>query len=168
MTGEPLVIPKWIWISLALLALLCLGFFNSPRDQANHPILLLPDTKALEDYRNSIANWHERMLSLDAQIASVLSGKFGSDLFAKSRESQKVVDTAIALAQEVDRQSVPTAAIPAKTLLAQAANAYLEASRAMLLWVSAPTDTNLAAARQALDLAKQSVGELEKSEWIRP
>ena len=168
MASESVVIPKWAWISLALLALLGLGYFVSPRDQANRPILLLPDAKAVEDYRNSITDWHARMLILDAQITSVLSGQFGSDLFTKSREAQKAVDGAITLAQEVDRQSVPTAAIPAKALLAQSANAYLEASRAMLLWVSAPTDANLATAKQALDLAKQTVGELEKSEWIHP
>ena len=74
MTSELVVIPKWVWIGFALLALLGLGFFISSRDQANRPILLLPDDKAVEDYRNSIRNWHARMLSLDAQITSVLSG----------------------------------------------------------------------------------------------
>ena len=74
MTSELVVIPKWVWIGFALLALLGLGFFISSRDQANRPILLLPDDKAVEDYRNSIRNWHARMLSLDSQITSVLSG----------------------------------------------------------------------------------------------
>ena len=168
MTGESIAIPKWAWIGLTLLVLLVVGFFVSPRDQSNRPILLSPDIKAVDDYRQSISNWHEGMLGLDAQITSVLSGQFGSDLFTKSREAQKAVDAAFSLAQDVDRQPVPTAAIPAKALLAQSANAYLQASRAMLLWVSAPTDANLVTARQALDLAKGSVGELEKSEWIHP
>jgi hypothetical protein len=168
MTDEPIVIPKWVWGGLVVLVLIILGCFISPRDDGNRPILLLPDIKAVEDYRQSISNWHDRMLTLDTQIATVLSGKFGSDLFRKSREAQKVVDTAIELAQEVDRQAVPTAAIPAKSLLAQAANAYLEASRAMLQWVTAPTVENLASAQQTLTQARQPLDELEQSEWIRP
>jgi hypothetical protein len=168
MTNEATVIPKWVWIGLALLVLLGLGWVISPRDQANRPILLLPDTKTLEDYRLSIADWQTRMQALDAQIASVLSGRFGSDLFSKSREAQKVMDTAIGLAQEIDRRDAPTAALPAKTLLAQSANDYIQASRDMLQWVSAPTAENLAAAQQALAAARQSLARLEQSEWTRP
>lgn len=168
MTGEPVVIPKWVWIGLVLLAFLGIGVFTSPRDQANRPILLLPDAKAVEDYRNSVSNWHGRMRALDAEIATILSGKFGSDLFAKSREAQKVMDAAIRLAQEIDRREVPTAAHPARAMLIQSASAYLEAARAMLQWVTAPTEANLAQAELSLSRARSSLTELEQSEWIPP
>ena len=168
MSQEPLIIPRWAWIALIVLALFGLGWFTSPHDQAGRPILLLPDAKAVEDYRASTASWHERLEALDTQIATILSGKFGSDLFSKSREAQKVMDAAIGLAQEIDRQDAPTAAIPAKTLLIQAASAYLDAARAMLQWVTASNDDNLAAAQNALGQARQSLGELEQSEWINP
>jgi hypothetical protein len=166
MKSAEIIIPRWFWIGLALLGLLGLGIFVSPYDQANHPILLLPDAKALEDYRQSISDWQARMQALDAQIATILSGQFGSDLFAKSREAQKVMDAAVSLAQEVDRQDVPTAAIPAKSLLIQSASAYLEAARTMLQWVTAPTEENLLSAQQALSAARQSRTELERSEWM--
>ncbi len=168
MTNEPIVIPKWVWIGLTLLALLVLGLFVSPRDQENRPVLLLPDAKAVEDYRNSARNWHARMKSLDADIATVLSGEFGSDLFSKSREAQKIMDTAIQLAQEIERQDVPTAAIPAKSLLIDAISAYLNASRAMLQWVTASNGENLASAQHSLNQARQSIELLEQSEWISP
>lgn len=168
MNNEKFVVPKWLWIAMIVLALFGLGVLVSPRDHAGRPILLLPDTKAVEDYRRSIADWHSQMSALDAQIASVLSGKFGNDLFSKSREAQKVMETAIGLAQEIDRQDVPTSAIPAKSLLIQSAAAYLDASRAMLDWVTAPTESNLAVARQKLESARNSIFELERSEWIHP
>ena len=168
MSSEPIVIPKWVWIGLALLALLGLGLLISPRDSASRPILLLPDAKAVEDYRVSIGDWHKQMQNLDAEITTILSGKFGSDLFSKSREAQKVMDSTIQLAQEIDRQDVPTAAIPAKSLLVQSASAYLSASRAMLQWVTAPNEENLAEAQNSLDRAKQSLEQLEQSEWINP
>lgn len=169
MPHEPVTtIPRWVWIALVVLALIGLGVVVSPRDQANRPILLLPDARAVEEYRSSISNWHERMNALDAQIATVLSGKFGSDLFAKSREAQKVMDAAILLAQEIDRQDAPTAAVPARSLLIQSVSAYLTASQAMLQWVTAPNTNNLETAQQALNQARQSRKELEQSEWISP
>ncbi len=168
MNQEHLVISKWAWIGLVVLALLGLGWFISPRDQSNRPILLLPDAKAVEDYRASTVNWYERIKTLDTQIATILSGKFGHDLFSKSREAQKVTDAAIQLAQEIDRQDAPTAAIPAKRLLMQSASGYLDAARAMLLWVTAPNEENSSTAQKALDQARQSLEELEQSQWISP
>ena len=168
MSQEPLIIPRWAWIALIVLALFGLGWFTSPHDQAGRPILLLPDAKAVEDYRASTASWHERLEALDTQIATILSGKFGSDLFSKSREAQKVMDAAIGLAQEIDSRDAPTAAIPARSLLIRAASAYLEASQAMLEWVTASNDDNLSAAQNALGQARQSLEELEQSEWINP
>lgn len=169
MTDEPVAIPKWAWMGLAaLLALLVLGVSISPRDQANRPILFLPDTKAVEDYHASIASWHTQMQALDAEIATLLSGEFGSDLFSQSRAAQKAVDAAIRLAQEIDRQAAPMAAIAARTLLRQAASAYLDAARAMLQWVTTPNAKNLAVANQALGQARQARTELEQSQWIKP
>jgi len=168
MTSEQVVIPKWVWIGLLILALLGLGWLVSPQDSTNRPILLLPDAKAVEDYRISISDWHSQMQSLDANIATILSGKFGSDLFSKSREAQKVMDSTIQLAQEIDRQDVPTAAIPAKSLLVQSASAYLNASRAMLQWVTASNEENFMEAQNRLEQARQTINQLEQSEWINP
>jgi len=168
MTSEQVVIPKWVWIGVLILALLGLGWWVSPRDTANRPILLLPDAKAVEDYRVSVSNWHGRMKALDAGMTTILSGKFGNDLFSKSREAQKVMEAAIQLAQEVDRQDVPTAAIPAKSMLIESASAYLAASRAMLQWVTASTDENLAEAQLSLENARETLEQLEQSEWINP
>ena len=108
------------------------------------------------------------MQTLDSEITTILSGKFGSDLFSKSREAQKVMDSTIQLAQEIDRQDVPTAAIPAKSLLAQSASAYLNASRAMLQWVTASNEENLVEAQNTLEQARQTLKQLEQSEWINP
>ena len=67
-----IIIPKWAWIA-SLVVLLGLGLFVSPRDKNNRPILLMPDVKAVEDYRRSLASWHSRLLELDGRIARALS-----------------------------------------------------------------------------------------------
>ncbi len=168
MTSEQVVVPKWAWIGVLILALLGLGWMISPRDIANRPALLLPDVKAVEDYRIRVSVWYGRMKFLDAEMTTILSGKFGSDLFSKSREAQKVTEAVIQLAQEIERQDVPTAAIPAKSMLIESASAYMTASRAILQWVSASTDENLAAAQLSLESARVALEQLEQSEWINP
>lgn len=167
MNDEAFTIPKWAWAALAVVILLVTGFIASPHDQAGHPILLLPDAKEVEDYRHSVSSWHERMRTLDAEMNTLLSGKFGGDLLARSRKAQLALETTIQLAQEIDQRSIPTAAIPAKEMALKAASAYLDSARAILQWVSAPKTENLRAAQQSLKHARQALAELEKSEWIQ-
>jgi hypothetical protein len=159
-------IPKWVWMGLPIaLALLIIGFIVTPRDRANRPILLLPDIKAVEEYRVALIRWQEQARELDAQISTILSGRFGDDLFARSRESQRMIDAGVRLLQNIEQQPTPTAAIPARAMAVRMASAYLEAARATLVWTTAPTEHNLAHAQKQLDSARQFLSELEASEW---
>ncbi|PKO11496.1 MAG: hypothetical protein CVU39_28975, partial [Chloroflexi bacterium HGW-Chloroflexi-10] len=99
MTDEPIIIPKWIWIIPVLLVFLILGYAFSPTDQDGRPILLLPDIRAVEEYRVAIVRWREQAQELDTQISTILSGKYGDDLFTRSRESQKMIDAGVRLIQ---------------------------------------------------------------------
>jgi len=85
----------------------------APRDRDERPILLHPDIKAVEDYRRSIWLWQAQAGELDAQITTILSGAHGSDLFARSRASQKMIDEAVHLLQDIESNKAPTAAMPA-------------------------------------------------------
>lgn len=167
MNDETFTIPKWAWAALVVVMLLVIGFLASPHDQAGHPILLLPDAKEVEDYRHSVSGWHERLRTLDAEMNTILSGKFGGDLLARSRKAQHVLETTIQLAQEIDQHSTPAAAIPTKEMALKTVSAYLDTARAILNWVSAPKTENLRAAQQRLKQARQALAELEKSEWIQ-
>lgn len=161
-------IPKWAWAIPIVLGLLLLGYFASPRGHDERPILLLPDIKAVEDYRRSISLWQAQAGELDAQITTILSGAHGSDLFARSRAAQKMIDDAVQLLQDIESNKAPTAAMPARGILVRMASTYLEAARATLLWTTAPTDDNLSSAQAMVDHARQILGELEASEWVMP
>jgi hypothetical protein len=165
MKGE-IVIPKWAWITGIVVFLFLLGLFTSPRDRDNHPLLLLPDVKAMEDYRRSLVSWDARFRELDGRMSRLLSDDYGGDLFSQSSEGQKIQDEIVWLIQEIDRTSAPPAAIPARDLALTASSAYLDASRAMLAWVSAPTSVNLEAAQKALLEAQTLLSELEASQWM--
>jgi hypothetical protein len=164
---EELVIPKWavIGVSLAILVLVTLGYIFSPREIDGRPILLLPDVKAVGEYQSAIMRWQTQAKDLDLQISTVLSGVYGEDIFARSREAQKMIDDAVWLIQSIERQKTPTAAVPARSLSMSMASAYLEAARATLVWTTAPTEHNLNNAQQQLEIARQALRELEASEW---
>jgi hypothetical protein len=161
-----IIIPKWVWITGLVIALLGLGIFTSPRDQDNRPLLLLPDVKAMDDYRRSLVAWHISFMELDGRITRLLSANYGGDLFSQSSEGQKIQDATVQLLREVDQTSAPAAAASAKGLAWRAGSAYLEASRALLTWVSAPTAVNLEKAQTALDTAHGVLSELEASQWM--
>jgi hypothetical protein len=48
----------------------------------------------------------------------------------------------------------------------RAGSAYLEASRALLAWISAPTASNLETAQKTLVSARATLAELEASQWM--
>ena len=161
-----IVIPKWVWITSMAVLLLGLGLVISPRDKNNHPLLLLPDVKAMEDYRRSLADWHTRFLELDGRITRLLSDNYGSDLFSQSSEGQIIQDETIQLMREIDQTSAPAAAVSARDMAIRTGSAYMDTSRALLSWVSAPTTANLDAAQQTLKAAQASLAELEASQWM--
>lgn len=161
-----IIIPKWIWITGILIVLLAMGVYTSPRDRDDRPLLLLPDVKAMEVYRRSLMGWHTRLLELDRRMTRLLSANYGGDLFSQSSEGQKIQDETIQLLREIDQASAPSAAASAKEMALQAGSAYLEASRALLTWVSAPTAANQAAAQQAIETAQTALSKLEASQWM--
>jgi hypothetical protein len=162
---DELIIPKWAWAIPVVLILLLLGYFYSPRERDGRPILLLPDVKAVEEYRVAIVRWREQAQNLDTQISTILSGRFVEDLFTRSRESQKMIDAAVRLIQDIERQKAPAAAVPARSISISMATAYLDAARATLLWTTASSEVNLGIAQEQLAKARRILEELEASEW---
>jgi hypothetical protein len=159
-------IPKWVWILLLLAIILGLGLGISPRDRDGHPLLLLPDIKAVEDYRRSLVGWHTRLAELDGRIARVLSNDYGGDLFSQSSDGQKTLNETLQVLQEIDQTAATPAAVPARELALNAASATLSAAQSALIWVSTPTPANLSSAQQALESAQAEMSSLEASQWM--
>jgi hypothetical protein len=163
---EDIKIPSWAWGSvLTIVVLLVLGYLFSPRDRDNRPILLLPDVKAVEDYRVALVRWQIQARDLDSQISTILSGRFGADLFTTSREAQKMIDAGVRLLSDIEQQKTPTVATPARAMAIRMASEYLEAARATLVWTTTPIDRNFNTAQGHLEAARNLLSELEASEW---
>ena len=142
----------WLLLPLALI-LTIVGALSSPRDDQGQPLLLLPDVKAVEDYRLSMSSATTNMQLLDGEIAALLAGQ-NSDLFTQSRQAQTAFEHALRIAQEIDVQSTPPALDGLRGAAAGTASAYLEAARLALRWVSLPQEANRTAAENGLAQAR--------------
>ena len=154
-----------ILVSIAVLFTI-IGAFVSPLDEQGKPVLLLPDVKAVEDYRRSAQNWVSELSFLDGEIANVLAGKQQGDLFSQSRSAQQTLQHAVELAQEVDRAKVPPIGMGLYEQLLSTTMGYLEAARSALQWVSAPEKNNLDQASQKLADSRKMKSDLEKNQWL--
>ena len=119
-------------------------------DEQGKPVLLLPEVKAVEDYRRSAQGWVSELSVLDCEIANVLATQQQGDLFSQSRSAQQTLQNAVDLAQEVDRAKVPPIGMGLQEQLLSTIMSYLEAARSALQWVSAPEKSNLDQANQKL------------------
>ncbi len=155
---------SWLLFPLVLLLTL-LGASSSPRNAQGKPLLLLPDVKAVEDYRKSMSSTTVEMQLLDGEIAILPAGQ-NLDLFTQSRQAQAAFEHALRIAQKVDVQTAPPALDGLQITAAGTASAYLEAAHLALVWVSLPEKDNLIAAENSLVQARQQLNALEKSKWL--
>jgi hypothetical protein len=142
------------------------GYRASPRDEAGRPVLLLPDVRQVESYRREAAAWVEGWATLDVVLEQVLEDEAGS-LLTRSRQVQRAVEQAVALAREVDARETPPALLGLHELAVQTASRYLEASAAVARWLSAPTSESRAIAVTTVAAAQDSLTTLENNGWIR-
>ena len=155
----------WILLSLAVIFTI-IGAFVSPLDELGKPVLLLPEVKAVEDYRRSAQAWISELKVLDGEIAQVISAREQGDLFSQSRSAQQTLQHAVELAQQVDRTRVPPIGMGLHEQMLSTTLSYLEAARSALQWISAPDQKNQDQAIQILADARQLKSELEKNKWL--
>jgi hypothetical protein len=153
---------------LAGLALLftVIGALVSPLDDQGQPVLLLPEVKAIETYRQAARGWIVEMSLLDGEIAGVISAEQAGYLFSRSRNAQQTLERAVDLVQRVDRAQVPPIGMGLHEQMRQTSQTYLEAARDALQWISAPEEKNKEEAGQTLEHARQMKTTLEKNTWL--
>lgn len=154
-------------VFLLLVGFGVLGWAISPVDGDGRPMLLLPDVKAVGDYRRQAAHWAKAIRLLDGTLATVLAGN-SRDLWGQSRAAQAGFEDGLRIVQEIDGATVPPALIGLGELMSHTSLAYLEAARAVLRWVSAPDAPNLDQAFTAMESAQTLLTEVESSTWLIP
>lgn len=158
-------------LGMALVPLLVLltvmGWLASPSDAKGRPLLLLPDIKAVEEYRRLAITWVAELRLANVEVASVYAGDF-VDLFDQTRRAQRALEEALWLVQEMDWSETPPAMAGLKEALSRAAQANLEAARWALRWLGSPNEENTQNTQQKLAEAESILEELESNRWLKP
>ncbi len=126
-----------------------------------------PEVKAVEDYRRSAQSWLDQLHTLDGETASLLQTDSQGDLFTQSGQARQMLQHAVHLVKEVDQTQTPAAAIGYPEQMVATANAYLEAARFGMRWVSALEQSRKDDAQAALGLAQAARKRLEDNPWMK-
>lgn len=162
---EEITISIWVLILPALAILLGIGWFASPRDINNRPLLLLPDVKAVEEYRRLANHWRDELRLVDGEIALILASGT-SDLFSQSRQAQNTLEHNLRIIQEIDRHDAPATLVGLQEELKLVSQSYLEASRLALRWLSLPDPANHDQAQDRLVESRNMLTDMEASQWL--
>lgn len=162
---EEITISIWVLILPALAILLGIGWFASPRDINNRPLLLLPDVKAVEEYRRLANHWRDELRLVDGEIALILASGT-SDLFSQSRQAQNTLEHNLRIIQEIDRHDAPATLVGLQEELKLVSQSYLEASRLALRWLSLPDPANHVQAQDRLVESRNMLTDMEASQWL--
>lgn len=162
---EEITISIWVLILPALAILLGIGWFASPRDVNNRPLLLLPDVKAVEEYRRLANHWRDELRLVDGEIALILASDT-TDLFSQSRQAQNTLEHNLRIIQEIDRHDAPATLVGLQEELKLVSQSYLEASRLALRWLSLPDPANHDQAQDRLVESRNMLTDMEASQWL--
>ncbi len=158
-----------IYVTLIVIVLVVFGAIGnavSPRDEENRPVLLLPDVRAVEQYRAATETWVSEWVALDKQLRSILDAPLGNDLLGQSRKSQQAFDQALELSRAVESNESSSSLIGLSAQARNAAAAYLNAAMAVARFVSAPTPDNRIDASANVAIAGRALQELQANEWM--
>lgn len=164
--NQEIRIPLSMLVVLVILTLLAIGGIASPRNIDGRPMLLLPDVKAVEDYRRLARDASKELLLVDGKIAATLAGDV-DDLFGQTRRAQEAFEHILRISEQLDRKEAPPVLVGLKEDLNYSAMAYMEAARLTLRWLSTPNQANSENAQAKLAEARASLSELEVNQWLQ-
>jgi hypothetical protein len=163
--GEEIHIPLSLLIIPTIVILVVTGWFASPRDDRGRPLLLLPDIKAVNDYRRLAVTWNEELHLVDGEIAKLLADE-SYDLYGQSRQAQRTTEHVLKIVQAIDRKETPPTLIGLREDLGLVSISYLECARLVLRWLSMPDQANREHVEQSLSKARSGLRELERNQWL--
>ena len=150
--------------ALALLAFL--GRAITPIADDGQPLVLSPAYVATVRYLKTAQGWLERMVQLDADLSEVMDAQ--GNIYTQGRDAERAFEKALSIAREVEQGKAPPALASLQAALTRAVHACVQAARAELLYVSAPSAENRRAVNEALDVARgelDSCRDLQEGLW---
>jgi len=151
-------------IALALLAFL--GRAVTPIAGDGHPLVLSPAYVATVRYLKTAQAWLDRIAQLDADLTDVIDAQ--GNIYTQGRDAERAFEKALSIAREVEQGKAPPSLASLQATLTRSARACVQAARAALLYVSAPSAENRLALDEALDAAhseRETCRDLQEGLW---
>jgi hypothetical protein len=159
-----------LFVSLIILVLLAglglVGAVASPRLDG-HPLVLSPDLARSTHYLRFASSQIDILQTADAHLAEALTqGADAGNLLEQVRSARLATEDALGVVNSLEQEAAPFELDSLRQWLADAAGAYVEAGRLMVLFINTPTTEAQSAAAQALELARASL-EGVREIWTR-
>lgn len=157
---------RWLWalVTVPIIAtLIGLGYIVSPRAADGRPVLLLPEARAIEQYRRAVGSWAQRWTMLDQHMQAIQTT---NNLLEQSQQAQAAFTEAVAVARQVEETESPPVLLGLRDQALNLATAYVEVTVALNHWVSAPTAENETTLITAYESATIQLESLHHNAWL--
>jgi hypothetical protein len=137
---------------LVIVVLTLLGWTVTPVDAAGDPLVLSPAYVATMRYLKTAQGWLEALQQVDADLVETMEGT--GNLYRQGRDAEKAFERMLAIAREIEQAKTPPSLMALQSAIDQGANAYVQAARSVLVYVSAPAEENRQSVIQGLETAR--------------
>jgi hypothetical protein len=155
-----------IGAAIALVFLAFLGRAVTPIDGDGLPLVLSPAYVATVRYLRTAQGWMDTMAQLDADLTEAIEEE--GNIYTQGRDAERAFEKTMSVAREVEQGKAPPALASLQAALTRSAHACVQAARAALLYVSAPSAENRQAVDEALDAARgerENCRDLQEGLW---
>ena len=137
---------------LFLVVLTLLGWTVTPVNAAGDPLVLSPAYVATMRYLKTAQGWLVALQQVDADLVETMEG--AGNLYRQGRDAEKTFERMLTIGREVEQTKTPPSLMALQSTIEQSASAYVQAARAVLVYVSAPSEENQQAVTQGLETAR--------------
>ncbi len=156
----------WYLFSVLLaITPLLIGMLISPYTEDKRPLVLTPRLAKINQYRKDVRTWVKTLQEVDTGLNAILDEP-SEDLFDQNYQIDQVFQKSKQLSEAIDQAAIPPTFEAFHQLLADAVNAYLDASSQVSQWISEPGEENRQSAENALSTAYELLDRLYANPWI--
>ncbi len=151
---------------IALMLLAFLGHAITPIDGDGQPLVLSPTYVATVRYLKAAQGWLDRMVQVNTDLVETIEKE--GNIYTQGRDAERAFEKALSIAREVEQGKAPPALASLQAALTRSAHTCVQAARAALLYVSAPSAENRQTVDEALDTARgelDSCRDLQEGLW---
>ena len=162
--------PALLYVALAavvVIALTLVGRAVTPTTGDGEILVLSPAYVATVRYLTTARDRLDDLEAVDGHLASVLYAD-GGNIYTQGRDAEHAFERALNAAREIERDQSPLSLATLQTALYDAGGAYVEAARATLQLVSAPSEENRQGADDTLEAARELLADsrqLQEGLW---